>query len=130
MGEISRFIQQMDCEHKKHVVFLRCNQYLEVNEANREERELIIKEEKPFGKDTKFLIEMFEPRLLMAYDRNAFLKECVKRKIEDIESLLWILDLHGHFNCAFTTRIDKQMNVVVMDTYLANHCDNPAVSAC
>ena len=98
--------------------------------ANREERDLILSEEKPFGKDTQFLIEMFGPRKLMQCDRSVFIKECAARKFKSTESFLWILDLHGHYNCAFTTRIDGEANVVVMDTYLANHCDNPAVSTC
>ena len=128
--EISRFIQSMECQHRKYVVFLRCNQYLELEVANREEKELILSEEKPFGKDTKFIIEMFEPRKLFRCDRGLFIKECEVRKIDSVESCLWILDLHGHFNCAFTTRIGGQSNVVVMDTYRANHCDNPAVLTC
>ena len=32
--EISRFIEAMKCDHTKYVVFLRCNQYLEVEVAN------------------------------------------------------------------------------------------------
>ena len=113
---------------------MRCNQYRELEVANREERDLILEEEKPFGSDIRFLIEFFGPRKLIKCDKNEFKKECKERDIDDIESLLWILDLHGHYNCAFTTKINVgdrlENNVVIMDTYNCKHCQNPAPLQC
>eukprot|EP01083_Nonionella_stella_P032854 89919_1 len=130
--EISRCIEQMECANKKCVVFLRCNQYREIDATNREEKELIIKQEKPFGKETRFLIEMFEPNILIPCDHNynAFVKECRERDIDDVRNLLWILDLHGHFNTAISMDINHQKTLVIMDTYLANYCSNPAALQC
>eukprot|EP01084_Bolivina_argentea_P013429 25205_1 len=129
--EISKYIQTMDCKNKKYIAFLRCNQFREIDIANREEKELIEKEEKPFGKNVRFLIELFEPRILIQCDNNynGFIQECKKRNIEP-QQLLWILDLHGHYNTAFATQVNNVDNVIIMDTYLANHCSNPAALKC
>ena len=130
--EISKFLDHINDDSIKYVVFLRCNQFREIEITNHEEKELILKEEKPFGKNVRFLIEFFKPRKLIQCDNNydAFIQECKQRNIDNVESLYWILDLHGHFNTAFATRIENEMNIVILDTYLSNHCHNPAVSQC
>ncbi len=81
--------------------------------CNREEKELILAEEKQFGADTTFLIELFEPRKLIKCDDNynEFMAECKERDIAP-KQLLWILDLHGHYNCAFATNINDMNNIV------------------
>eukprot|EP01083_Nonionella_stella_P076815 209497_1 len=125
--EISDYVRyQVDDTLAKRIVFLRMNNLSCLKEAEYECKERIIAEDQSFGNET-FIVEFFAPRKLMKCAE--FGKECKLRNM-NAECMVFILDLNGHYNIALPMRIKNERNVIMVDTYTANHVKNPTAMKC
>ncbi|KAJ9473392.1 hypothetical protein DIPPA_28123 [Diplonema papillatum] len=113
---------------KAAVCFLRRNQMPDLDEATYEERDLLLAEEAVFEGDP-YILEFIYPsrRKLLRSDVADFTAECELRGVHR-EAILWMVDLKGHFNTAFTTRFVRggveEKTVVMLDSYSGLHSEN------
>ena len=106
-----------------NVAYLRRNQTVDLAEATHVEKERLLAEEVSFPPGDDFILEFFEPRELLRCSRDTFLDACQSRGLNP-ESLIWIIDLKGHYNVAISIRDEGRCSLVMLDTGAAAHCDN------
>eukprot|EP01060_Flectonema_neradi_P004774 TRINITY_DN1311_c2_g1_i1.p1 TRINITY_DN1311_c2_g1~~TRINITY_DN1311_c2_g1_i1.p1 ORF type:complete len:296 (+),score=54.05 TRINITY_DN1311_c2_g1_i1:48-935(+) len=122
--EISDFIQHLPATEFP-IAFLRHNQTPDLPDAKHVERLQIVREEVPFGEDPPFLIELFHPRSLFVSSKKQLLEECEARSIEP-KSIVWVVDLNGHFDVAVAAPLVDDADVIFFDSMKSSCCENIA----
>ena len=125
--EISDFIQNIP-QTKFPIAFFRHNQTVDLPDAKHVERRVIMEEEVPLGESAPFFIEMFFPRRMFISSKNEFIEECATRCV-DPKSVIWIVDLNGHFNVAIATPHLNKTDLLYLDSMNSCCCSNVASEA-
>eukprot|EP00996_Jenningsia_fusiforme_P002589 NODE_3415_length_981_cov_34.399142_g3137_i0.p1 GENE.NODE_3415_length_981_cov_34.399142_g3137_i0~~NODE_3415_length_981_cov_34.399142_g3137_i0.p1 ORF type:complete len:323 (-),score=65.56 NODE_3415_length_981_cov_34.399142_g3137_i0:13-906(-) len=139
--EISDYLntQVVTSERPWSFLFVRCNQYPELEVASHIERRRIIAEEAAFGLDEKYLVEFYTPGggspvLVAGSDTNGLRREAKARGLNLFRSA-YILDLHGHFVTAIAARLPhgerEANNLILIDSLEhSDFSEHPAAVFC